>query len=624
MILVFTACVLLVVICLAISLSRLTDKAEPNWPLGISLGVALTPAFISMISYGLFAIAYFFSSRTAAILAPPILALLIALWSKRRFEFGPVISVLSFTGVALAILAPILLAIYRAATIGQFHHDVSLYLTEAAEISQMMRSGTLESLTWLNYANPHVASPHNPIFSIYLAWGFLFTDSPGYGADTIPRLLIGLDHLALIFATCSLVLRPIAWWLGGVAIILTNAIWGPEIVGLSRDSFYLAPAMACLVLLLQTRPTRSGYYPYWALVLGLGAALLGHSLGIFVIASIALGTGVAQLLRHGLQILRFIPFWVTALALGLTAISLARRYYFSTRDSLGFAYTFYADPVHLKYFESTRFANSASPFELLISLADRNGVSLYLLGAVTLLAGTAVLLCWRADRPLIGTAAWIAVLVALIGLFTTVAFLPMTLGEAHLSGSFVANFRYGFSLGILALALVTLSLGIIVQWLWAMIKPGREQRRLTVLLITLAMGSAWQLGLGLVRYVTANNSNTDVKQHALCMALADAGIRRVLIDNDSLTYRCPIDTLYVFTLDGTRITGAQTHQSIADALDKARIDAVIFTLPLSTRWNGTRLETYLAKTWRSIGPDRLFTFVRPGFDLEKIKAASHP
>ncbi|HEY4199669.1 MAG TPA: hypothetical protein VGM83_03830 [Devosiaceae bacterium] len=620
---------LLVVVCslawtLGTQLSRDTAFSFAH----ASLGVALTPSFIAIVTYAWFALtSYAMPSRILAAAVPPVLALGIAgsvtLWGKkphwRSREFLPGIVVL---GLIVA-LVPTMLAVRIAAIIGQSNHDISLYLLQASDISRMLRDGTSDWLAWARYVHPGISTPHSLSFQVYLAWGFLFADNPGFGSDYAPRLLVGLNHLALLAAVFGLTgRRHVYWGCLAVAVILFDSIWSAEIRGLSRDSFYIAPALVVLTLLLQSKPVsavRANPVAGVALSLALIGALMGHSLGSLFTGSIAVGAGLVLMINYRQQVFYIRALWLTAAGLSIAAGVIVFNYLTISPGEQGFAYPFYVDPFQKLYFAARPFVSTPSPVQLLIGLCHSNGIHPALL-AFPVVAGVMLLTQIRLGRSTDGAGQWLALLCSVLVMLLIIGLLPLKLDGVSLSGAFLANFRYGFAVGILLLALLAQSVTVVVMVeaiqsslhsAWA----NRLRRVGLPVLLAATLVPAFGIGLQLRTTMIKANSSLAQGQRELCDQLKSAGVRTILLDNDGVIYRCATDTLYAFTAGGAGITGAEGEAAIAAALEAGKIDAVMLFTQIPALWSGTRLYQYLEANWQHVPIKTPATFLRPGLTL---------
>jgi hypothetical protein len=441
----FVLCVLTVAVGMAWLFGTAAGRRKDWSAADAFIGVALVPAVIAIVTYILFAtLSFALPSRTLMAATPPAVTLLAvgaSLLSGGRISWRPdragTLAVLSF----LVALAPVIWAVYVAATIGQYAHDVSLYLAEASDISLLLRNGTAGWLDWASYAHPAITTPHTKLFQVYLAWGFLFTDEPGFGSDYYPRLLIGMAHLSLICATVGLVGRErLTWGLAAAALLTLNANFISEITGFSRDTFYIAPAVCILALLLRARPGRDTA-AWLGLTIALIASLAGHSLGVIVVTAMAIGAGFVQLARYRQDVFRIASFWIVAFALFVAAGLVGAEYVFGDAGVKGFAFPFYVDPFQQDYFRSLQFTSTPNVIELLFVLLRTNGMPVFALALVPLALGIIVVDAWKAT----GSAReWTGIALSLVTLLSIVAYLPLSMGGTGLAGALHVQFPLRF------------------------------------------------------------------------------------------------------------------------------------------------------------------------------------
>jgi hypothetical protein len=571
---------------------------------GAIIGLSLVPSFISAATYASFALfSYWLPGRFLPIILPLIVAgVLLAL--DREREWKPVFAELGRPTwlLILALSVPLTvfaIALVAVATINdQGNHDISVYLFEAADLVRVMTHGTSGALAWASYRHP-IAYPHSLAFSTYLSWGFLFESSPGFGHDTFPKLLVGLGHLAVLAAVAGLFARsrPRWWMLAAVCMAILNSVWSYQITAMSRDGFYTGPVISLLALLLRLKDRRSDWPARWwgALGLALWGVLLGHSLGIVLASSVAAGVGLVLLVHYGPRVVTIGQLWLVAGAIVAAAGSSIVTYFSGDVGARGFAFPYYVDPFqHAVFAQKQAFLAVPSIWKLVSYLASTNGIGL-LLGV--LLAAGALLIVYTlvAERRPLFSATWCALLTTLAASLLLIAFMPVKLEGISLRGAYVSNLRYGFPVGIVALALIaeTVRLGLCRL----PVSVGSFQSRNGVLaLVALIVGStaAWHAA----HYVPTSNGRLAVDEHELCARLTRSGVRTFFFDNDSAIYRCSANAVYAFSPNGARIMGAENDQAIAAELDSQQVDAVVLEYQIPVWWSGTRLYGYLTRTWK--------------------------
>jgi len=532
------------------------------------IGLSLVPSFISLTTYASFALfSYSLPGRLLPIVIPVIIAAGMVAFDRDRGG-RPVFSMSGLRGspLILALAVPVVIfviAIVAVAVIrDQANHDISIYLFEAADLVRLMVNGTSTLLAWASYQHP-IAYPHSLAFSTYLSWGFLFEPSPGFGHDALPKLLVGFGHLAVLAAVASLFARsrPRWWMLVAVGMAMLDSVWSYQISAMSRDSFYTGPAVALLTLLLRLKDGRADWPRQWwiALSLALWGVLFGHSLGIVLASGVAGGAGVVLLLRFGLRILTIRQLWLVGAAIVAMAGSSVVTYFGGDHGTRGFAFPYYVDPIHHALFaQKQAFLSVPSIWALGGYLAATNGIG-WLLAAILaagLLLVVGVSVVYR--RPFV-SGTWVGLLVALVACLLLIAFMPVKLDGISLRGAFVSNLRYGFPIGILALALIAETARVGLRTLPVTVWSFRARHSaLALLALIVGVAAVWNAA----HYVPRSNRRFAVEEHELCERLRQSGVTKFFFDNDSSIYRCSANAVYAFSPNGSRIMGAEgDHRS---------------------------------------------------------------
>lgn len=570
------------------------------------LGVALAPTFISLVAYISFMmLSHWMPGRITFILLPLLTGFALAGFGIRRLSGTTSrISAARLKLVPLALVLcglPFLVTIWSWTATDFSAHDITLYLTEATDLSRQMREGSGFFSAPFNYHHPVVVHPHSLTFSLYLAWGFLFEEPPGYHHDFIPKLLVGLTFLSVIAATASVVSKRAGISIGLAAglIITMSALWSNEIRGLSRDAFYIGPAIALIGLVLEQEARKAGWRLVGIQLLAALGVLLGHSIGIVLATAILVGCYIVLFARYRFAILVMPSTWALAATLFVAALISYLRYFGSGAANLGFTYPFYADPYQIEALKtSTPFAVEPSFLEFALKNLEYAQVSLYWAIAVAL-AGVMVSIRIARRRLLDGTELlWCGMMSVLVVSLILIAFMPLHLDGLSLAGAFVANFRYGFHLGLYALLIIMLSFEVIRRCLAARLGLANSRGRdLLAFVAGAVVLNAWLAQVPKEKEDVSSVDTSVKSQNLTCSKLQALRPRRVLVDNVGRFYTCSGNLQYVFTNEGVRITGAENDSAIRDALDAASIDAVVLDSNIQMWWSGTRLYRYLISNW---------------------------
>ncbi|TCS01256.1 hypothetical protein [Rhizobium sp. BK418] len=618
----FLFVVLVVSVC---SLLGISFGSNRNGGFDISrvlLGVALAPTFISLVAYASFMIlSHWMPGRIIFIVLPLLAALALAGSGIRHFSgiaFRIPAGRWNLVPLALVLCGlPFLVTIWSWAATDFSAHDITLYLTEASDLSRIMREGSESFSDPFNYRHPVVVHPHSLSFSLYLAWGFLFEAPAGYGNDFIPKLLVGLTFLSVLSAAVSIVGKRAGISIGLAAglVITMSALWSNEIRGLSRDAFYIGPAIVLAGLVLEQEARKAGLRLVGLQLLAALGVLLGHSIGIVLATALLAGCHIVLFARYRFAILTMPSTWVLAATLFVAAVISYLRYFGSGAANLGFTYPFYADPYQIQALKTTTpFAVEPSFMEFALKNLEYAQISPYWAIAVAL-AGVMVSIRIARKRLLRGTELlWCGMISVLLVSLILIGFMPLHLDGLSLAGAFVANFRYGFHLGLYALLVIMLSFEVIRQCL--VVRLGLANTRGRDLLAFLAGAvvlNAWWAQVPKEKE-DVFAVNTSVKsQNLTCSKLQALNPRRVLVDNVGRFYTCSGNLQYVFTNEGVRITGAENDSAIRLALDAASIDAIVLDSNIQMWWSGTRLYHYLLSNWTHFErlPGAPDVFVRP-------------
>lgn len=614
--------VLVVSICSLLGISFGSNKNGSFDSSRALLGVALAPTFISLVAYASFMIlSHWMPGRIIFIVLPLLAGLALVGSGIRRFSgnaFRIPAGKRHLLPLALVLCGlPFLVTIWSWAATDFSAHDITLYLTEASGLSRIMREGSSSFSAPFNYHHPVVVHPHSLTFSVYLAWGFLFEEPAGYGNDFIPKLLVGLTFLSVIAAAVSVVAKRAGLSIGLAAglVITMSALWSNEIRGLSRDAFYIGPAIVLIGLVLEQDVRKVELRLIALQLLAALGVLLGHSIGIVLATSILVGCNIILFSRYRFAVLTMPSTWTLATTLFVAAAISYLRYFRSGAANLGFTYPFYVDPYQIEALKTTTpFAVEPSFMEFALKNLEYAQISSYWAIAVAV-AGGAVSIRIARRRLLDGTELlWCGMMSVLLVSLSLIAFMPLHLDGLSLAGAFVANFRYGFHLGLYALLIILLSFEVIRRCLAVRLGLANSRGRgLLAFMAGAVVLIAWWTQVPKEREDVATVDNSVKSQNLTCAKLQELQPRQVLVDNVGRFYTCSGNLQYVFTNEGVRITGAENDRAIRAALDAASIDAVVLDSNIQMWWIGTRLYRYLMSNWTHFErlPGAPDVFVRP-------------
>lgn len=584
------------------------------------MGAAISPSVTAMAVYFCFiALSFLFPSRILFVLFPLVVSAGLALWFGRRsrtaINWRGLIPKAVLCGIFFFAVHPFLLLVWTAVSHPNTPHDLSIYLLQATDLSQMMRTGAQTFSTWWSYQNPYVSQPHGISFPLFLAWGFLFVDTPGYGSDLIPKALVAWTILSVIAACVALLSRKnLIWGLcAGISVVASSGFI-TESWALSRDSFYIAPMIILIFLLIPTKP---GYSPkqipnLLVQSLTLISILLGHSLGIVYATSIFIAYFFVTALRYRLRAIRIPSVWLVGTGLAAGAAASFARYFGIGAAKMGFYFPFYVDPFQLSILKTASpFAVEPSVATLVQSVLATNGIVVWwllpLLPAIAVVARRIY-----GNRLGYNDVLWLILGLAAIACFCIVLFLPIQLDGLSLAGAFMANFRYSFGLGILLMLFIVTSAMVCADELSKHLESKAASSLLDFsLAAVLAVAIFLQSKADWTNYAPVYDSMASIRDEA-CAEAREAKPRTILIDDSNMFYICPGGLLNVYSEKGILITGVDGDKNISSALDAQRIDAVVF-YHSPALWSGTRLYRYLKRNWKLVSstPSRAEVLLRP-------------
>ncbi len=500
-------------------------------------------------------------------------------------------------------------------------NDISVYFLEAARIAQSLRDG----LSLQEYFNlTGTKHPHDISYSLYLTWGFLTSASPGFGDDQVPRLLIGVNHFAavagiLYFVTSQSKLTPL-WFLLALSLIVSQSGWEYQLRALSRDSYVVAPLFVAFGLLLQSQPiNRSDMYKQsishtMVTLFAVLGSLQGHTLGAIYMCAAWSAIGLILLYRHKWAVFRIAELWVASCLVFYFAIQNYLKYSRTESGNLGFAYPYYVDPVLKERFETNRsFMNEPSLFELSYVTLIQRGVG-YWVYAIAIAASLLIWFRFWNKRNLISIGdgqAWLCTAFIICVIMSAIYLFPVQMDGITLSAAVVANLRYGFPIALLVVCLVFFSLKLITFSLKTLKTPLYLQR--IVLLITVLFVGSLNLAtnIRLQSQINERESARAKLQHSLCLHLKARGARKIAIDRNGALYRCPVDSFYLFSEQGSKILTSSSADEFNALLEAERVDVILLELRTKTWWEDAQLFGHLQNEWFKSGFGNLKIFVRP-------------
>jgi len=600
---------------LGFSLSRICpEKQENSQTCAWLIGASLSPAFISIVVLIIFtALNGVAAIRGIYLLAPIILALVLAKLSYNLTRDKPVLP-----AIVVDVRKLILLVLFFLLTFGtligtlvlnsanpQIDHDISVYLIDALSINTHM---TESSSVWSGSA---IDQPHSLAYSVYLAWGFLFESSPGYGADMTPKMLVAVNHIMALIAIFSLVLRNsnAYWAIVCTAAVLISPVWNYQFYALARDTFYVAPVIALMALLLASSSGKSSLKIAYGAAVGLAAigSVTGHSLGILGATAVIAGVGLLRLIFERGKIFGNLSFWIAG-----TIIAIGGGWkLFGLLDSgasreTGFAYPFYTDPfVKNAFLSSDSWGEHPQLADLVKTLFEYNNIN----PAIAIVGiGLIGWIMYRVPQRLDLSALrlnCLSIFASAIVLFLLVLFFPASLDGLTLSSAFGSNLRYGFLLGITFVLSIILAFQILVRGF-----PEKFESPLTFTVVFLSAA--------IVHPVTSgywSNMKNEIRyashQEEVCEFFLGNEFRKIFVDGDEYIYVCPGISHYLFTEAGAKLMALQDEKSIAQELTDQNIDAVLLVRSISYWWSGAALYRFLESNWNLVPSNYGTVFVRP-------------
>lgn len=572
---------------------------------GALMGIAISPALVSVSAYfGAAMLSHIAPSRSLFVALPLAIAASFAWWFGQRPQVSPrwprpAPAILM--GAALALAAyPFVRLLWAPVSHSFTPHDLSIYLLQAIDLNQIMQTGGQLLGGWWSYQNPDVTQPHSMSFPSLLAWGFLFVDAPGYGADSLPKALVAWTILSVIIACIAVCAhRGLVWGLAAGIVALSDKGFVPQVWGLSRDSFYIAPAIVLIGLLIHAKPRRLRLQIplLLAQLITLITILLGHSLGMIYASSLFAGYSVAASLKYRLEVLRIPSIWLIGTGLLIGAALNFVRYFGTGAAAIGFDFPFYVDPFQISVLKSiSPFAVEPDAIALASSVLRNNGIAIWWLLPIPLGMG---LVAYNIYQNRLGhnDLLWLILSLSTAACFAIVLFLPIKLDGLSLAGAFVANFRYSFGVSILLVLLIVCSSIMIIDHLSKYTTgktspPLLETCAAMLLAATISYGSSADLTIDTIGY-----DNLSSNRDKACVVATGQTPRAILIDDVSMFYICRGHLVNAYSEQGITITGAEGDANIAAALDAQEIDAVaLYNSP--AWWSGTRLYQYLKRNWK--------------------------
>jgi hypothetical protein len=583
------------------------------------VGIALAPALSAIAIYvGFAALAFIAPSRILFILLPVVASVAAAfLFGQRPARFLPPAKLgeaaVLMTILLFAAVPPINQISLRVAHIFT-PHDLTTYFLQAIDLSGKMEIGAGSLFEWWNYQHPFVSQPHSLNFPMLLGWGFLFVDNPGYGADYLPKLIVAWTILSLITSCIAigLAVGP-AWSLATGVFILTNIGLTHQVSGLSRDSFYLAPFFALLVLTTRSAPShwRIQTSLLFAQSLALIATVLGHSLGIIYASALLAAYGVVAAFKFGARIFLVPWLWLAGAILSICAFATYARYFLSNAASIGFQFPYYVDPFQRKILtDVSPFAVEASVAKLVQAVFGVNGIDPRWM-LITAIAAIPVLWRFFRRRLLQTDMLWLLIALSIVFFLCMVSFLPIRLDGLSLASAFVVNFRYGLGLSLLIQLLIVLSASTITHQLLQIPRPTSARYAAGIVALFFA-GAAYYGGNADWTVKSDGIDAVSLERDKACQIAKHRQPRRILIDDANMVYICSGKFTSAYSDAGVLITGVDGNENIKAALDAQEIDAVV--LYDSPRlWSGTRLYHFLKANWQNPynAPGHVEVFLRP-------------
>lgn len=585
----------------------------------VLIGLALAPTITAIILYvGFATLTYLAPSRPVFVLLPVVVAAALAFcFGKRRtrnIRWSEIIQAFIYGSIFFLVAYPALLLLLARAGQHEVPHDLTTYFLQAIDINTMMRSGTRSIVEWWSYKHPSVSQPHSLSFPIFLAWGFLFVDAPGYGADYFPKLLVAWTIVSLVISCVSVAaIFGLPWGFAAGVVVLANNGLVLQMRGLSRDSFYLAPYFVLAVLLTMAKPREiKSQIP---ILLGQSAAVIatlaGHTLGIVYSSGLFAAYGLAAAFRFRRKVFYIPSIWLIGGILTIGFVATYIHYFYSDAASIGFEFPYYVDPFQASLLKTVApFAVDSNITDLLSSVISKNGIDPHWLLLVAAAAPVVVLRFYRTpDNEL--DVLWLTLALSILICLLAVSFAPIRLEGLSLASAFVVNFRYGFGLSLTIQLLIVCSMATLTK---AFLNTAKTRFTTPIagaiamiLAITIHYKSTanWQI-------YPENENSVSRQRDTACKIATDLNPRRILIDDANMLYICKGNFVNTYSNDGVLVTGAIGDDNISAALEAQEIDAVVFyTAP--SRWSGTRLYQYLQKNWRNLyrKPDRAEVYVRP-------------
>jgi hypothetical protein len=593
---------------------------------GTALGLALFPSALSLWTYVIYALSSWALPGAALYIAGPAVFGLVAIARYFPAFAGETRAAnldWRFLILSMAAFGPVLLAIAGESATPRGAGDISQYLSEASALSSVMRTGFSGPLDWLRFGPADTAHPHSLSWTLYLAWGFLGSASPGFDTDALPRAMVGLAHLsviAAIFGVLSLFAkRPFIAAFLSVGLLLYDPAWKWELAASSRDTFYSAPLLVMIALLAKAGEGRGTHRFVTPTTIGLLIAVygatMGHSIGIAYAASALLAVWIAKLIELGKNSFSLPDLRWATLAVAAAMVYYAVQYLTRSSGQMGYEYVYYQDPALIEYFVASRpFFKSANFVEVLQYLLNDVNVSVSL--AIAVVAALVAVIShgkkafFEPDTQPI----FLPMLVFWMTL-SAMVLAPIKLDGITLSSALIANFRYSLCLRLFVFLMAPLA----IAFLWhklVVIYP----MRLPVIfpnsvwaLIPLFAFVAWG-GIGNLKYnalVYAIHREIIELERSVCQQFVDRGGRRIYVGSAGMIYRCGKSSRNLFTADGSAIIAQRQDADFERVLALKEVDTIVMYV-LDQKWEKTALYGYLDLHWhKEKKSQRMTIFIRP-------------
>ena len=365
-------------------------------------------------------------------------------------------------------------------------------------------------------------------------------------------------------------------------------------------------------------------FTYLILILiSLFATLWGHSLGILYAGLAALTIGIILFFRFGLKVLSIPELWAVGIAISIWGSNLLYNYMILGAKKLGFAFAYYTDPALLENFsKNNKFYYEPSAIEFLNTVFLKYAISLEMLFIIFFSSLVFFGKCTIKKNITESEYKWLCLFFIILLTVSFIMFAQVRFDNILISSAFIANFRYGFGLGIMSLILFIHSIQIIFDQ-YKILNKNDSKKFLknktyffSIILIIFILANPLSTSIkNFLKHTVDNESIFSISLNNFCNTITNNGVRNILLDDRGHLYRCKNST-YIFTEEVQSVISAKDKDEFTAKLDDLEIDVILLYLPVNVWWENVRLYRFLERNWYKCSFDSPTVFYRK--DLDEI------